>query len=501
MVDVVLFCEGTYPYVSGGVSSWIHAIISGMPEITFGLVFLAPSRPRERKLKYRLPENVREFVEIYIYDVAMADRPLAQESRQAWLSLERFFQGLARGQVEDLPGLLSSLEQPGAPGLRELAYSKPSWEMLLRSYNEVAPDLSFVDYFWTWRFIHFPLFQLLQAPLPQGKVYHTVTTGWSGFLAALARLKTGRPMVLTEHGIYTNERRIEVITADWIHVEAVQESGDSLGVLKRLWINLFKSLGKICYDFADPIYTLFEANRRLQIEMGAPPERTEIIPNGVPVAAFDRSLRELAPVDKSEPFRVGFVGRVVPIKDVKTFLLACHRLQAELPEARVYIIGPTDEDEEYFEECRSLTASLGMESYVTYTGPQNVRAWFPTLDVCVLTSVSEGQPLVVLEAFCFRVPCVTTDVGSCSELIYGREGEDRRLGAAGFITPVASPSDTAAAILQLARNPDLKERQGAAGRRRVEQYYDSVQMLASYREVYQRSISKETQRGGHRIQA
>jgi glycosyltransferase involved in cell wall biosynthesis len=491
MVDVVIFCEGTYPYVSGGVSSWIHALITGMPDLTFGLVFLAPTRNFKRDFKYKLPANVKEFVEIYIYDVAIVDRPPTGDSRAAWKSVEKFFNELADGQVADLEKLLPHL----TPGMRDLAYSRQSWDILLRSYHRLAPDLSFVDYFWTWRFIHFPLFQLLNAPIPEAKVYHTVTTGWSGFLAALARIRTGRPMLLTEHGIYTNERRIEVVTADWIHVEAVQDSGDALGVLKTLWINLFKSLGRLCYHFADEIYTLFEANRELQLEMGAPREKTHIIPNGVPVASLSRG--DVEPVPKSEPFRVGFVGRVVPIKDVKTFLLACHQLQAEAPEARVYIIGPCEEDREYYEECLNLTASLGLENYVVYTGPQNVKAWYPTLDVLVLTSVSEGQPLVILEGYCCNVPCVATDVGSCAELLYGREGEDRQIGAAGFVTPVAAPAETAAAILQLVRNPELKRRQGEAGRRRVERYYDSVQMLDSYHKVYEESIA----RGGHRVQA
>ena len=42
-IDVGLLLEGTYPYVSGGVSSWVHEIISGLPELTFGAIFLGAS--------------------------------------------------------------------------------------------------------------------------------------------------------------------------------------------------------------------------------------------------------------------------------------------------------------------------------------------------------------------------------------------------------------------------------------------------------------------------
>jgi glycosyltransferase involved in cell wall biosynthesis len=499
MLDVVIFCEGTYPYVSGGVSSWIHALISGMPELTFGLVFLAPTRNFNRHLKYKLPPNVRELVELYIYDLALVETPEQGDVQAAWKAVEDFFAGLARGKVTHFDRLLAALCPKSGPSLislSELAYSRQSWNILLRTYNQHGPDVSFVDFFWTWRFIHFPLFQLLNAPILEARVYHTVTTGWSGFLATLARLRSGRPMVLTEHGIYTNERRIEVVTADWIHVEAFHrgERADSLGVLKTLWINLFQSLGQLCYDWADSIYTLFEDNRRLQLEAGAPAEKIEIIPNGVMVPPVSRASKE-------EPFRIGFVGRVVPIKDVKTFLLACRQVQAGEPEARVYVIGPTEEDPDYFQECLSLSQSLGLEGFVTFTGPQNVQQWYPTLDVLVLTSVSEGQPLVILEAYCYEVPCVATEVGCCSELIFGREGEDRQLGAAGFVTPVASPRETAAAILQLAHSPELRQRQGMAGRRRVERYYDQVMMLERYRRVYTDNMKKESRLGGHRLQA
>ena len=56
--------------------------------------------------------------------------------------------------------------------------------------------------------------------LPAARVYHTLCTGYAGLFAARAHLETGRPALLTEHGIYTNERRIEITMADWLREEA-----------------------------------------------------------------------------------------------------------------------------------------------------------------------------------------------------------------------------------------------------------------------------------------
>lgn len=44
VVDVMLLLEGTYPFVAGGVSSWVHQLISGLPGITFGIVFIGGSQ-------------------------------------------------------------------------------------------------------------------------------------------------------------------------------------------------------------------------------------------------------------------------------------------------------------------------------------------------------------------------------------------------------------------------------------------------------------------------
>jgi hypothetical protein len=59
-------------------------------------------------------------------------------------------------------------------------------------------DQSFIDFFWTWRFSHLPLFRLVDAVIPRAAVYHSISTGYAGLLAALAKLRTGSPLLITE---------------------------------------------------------------------------------------------------------------------------------------------------------------------------------------------------------------------------------------------------------------------------------------------------------------
>ena len=102
----------------------------------------------------------------------------------------------------------------------------------------------------------------------------------------------------------------------------------------------------------------------------------------------------------------------------------------------------------------------------------------------MLTSFSEGQPLVILEAYARGVPVIATDVGACREMIEGRDAADRAIGPSGFVTRVAAPKETAAALVRLARDPQLRRRLGAAGCRRVAAYYQRRDMLAAYRALY-----------------
>jgi glycosyltransferase involved in cell wall biosynthesis len=92
-----------------------------------------------------------------------------------------------------------------------------------------------------------------------------------------------------------------------------------------------------------------------------------------------------------------------------------------------------------------------------------------------LTSLSEAQPLVALEAMGAGVPVVSTAVGGCAETIAG----------AGLLTPARSPRATADALLRLADDRDLRERLGAAGRRRVALRHRPQDVHGAYRALYE----------------
>ena len=140
------------------------------------------------------------------------------------------------------------------------------------------------------------------------------------------------------------------------------------------------------------------------------------------------------PSGSSRP-TLGLIGRVVPIKDIVTCIRAAAHVRDAVPDAEVLIIGPTDEDPQYFEDCKALVEELGLGDTVRFTGRMNILDALAQLDVVLLSSISEAQPLVLLEAGAAGLPCVTTDVGSCREIIVGPDGEVPHLGRAGFVAP------------------------------------------------------------------
>jgi glycosyltransferase involved in cell wall biosynthesis len=143
-----------------------------------------------------------------------------------------------------------------------------------------------------------------------------------------------------------------------------------------------------------------------------------------------------------------------------------------------------EEDPGYAARCRQLVARLGRGNRIHFVGPKPPAEIYSDLDVVVLTSFSEGQPLVILEAYAWGLPVVATDVGACREMIEGRTEEDRRIGPSGFVTRVAAPKETAAALVKLARDVRLRWRMGAAGHQRVTAYYQRHDMLSRYRGLY-----------------
>jgi glycosyltransferase involved in cell wall biosynthesis len=485
--DVCMILEGSYPYVVGGVSTWVHDLLTSMKDVSFSLVHIGVSRESAEEPKYEFPPNVLEFRQVPLMDTISWRGPRFARKKKAWEALEGFIDELGRNDTSGVRAILERLDPSNRDAITpyDVFHGKDFWNLLVRRYQQNYPEFSFIDFFWTLRFMALPLFRILYAELPEARLYHATCTGYAGLLGAVASVRTGAPLVITEHGIYTNERMIEITQAHWIYREKPSSlvPTKQVGALQSMWMQKFELLSRIAYDHAARIYTLYEGNRQLQVQGGAPPEKTGIIPNGIDIERFDGLSLEHQDGRRGPP-RVCMVGRVAPIKDVKTFIRAAKMVSEEMPEVRFQILGGRDEDESYFDECERLVRVLSLKNVFEFTGAVNMKDYYPGMSCLVMTSISEAQPFVLLEAMRVGIPVVASSVGACAELIFGSGSDDEAIGPAGYITNVRSPRETADAILAILRDPDKARVMGDAGRERVGRYYVRRAMLDAYRDVY-----------------
>jgi len=159
-----------------------------------------------------------------------------------------------------------------------------------------------------------------------------------------------------------------------------------------------------------------------------------------------------------------------------------HMVENEVPHAELFIMGPTDEDEQYYQECLQMVDSLGIKN-IHFLGLVNIKEYINQMDILLLTSISEGQPLAILEGMANSKPFVTTNVGSCRELIEGI-GDDE-FGPAGFAVPVMQYEQIANAVMKLCKDKNLRKTMGQSGYNRVSTRYKHSDFINSYRFLYQ----------------
>lgn len=473
-MKICLILEGSYPYVHGGVSSWTHQYISELSEHQFVLWLIGAKAEDRGKFVYQLPANVTEVHEVFLDD---ALRLPSSRKKLARFTDEEFqtLKALLNCQQPDWD-ILFDLFQTRRLDPMAFLQSNRFLSILTDLCLEKYPYTSFSSCFHTIRSMLLPVLYILGTEVPEADVYHAIATGYADVLAAMGSHIRKRPLLLTEHGIYTREREEEIIRAQWVVPE-----------FKSRWIRFFYMLSDAVYRRAQIVTSLFSRARETQIEMSCRPERCRVIANGI---HFDRfSAIPLKPEDGWVD--IGAVVRIAPIKDLITMIYAFFELKSRMPNVRLHILGGVD-DPEYDQECRDLAAHLGVQDLI-FTGRVDVVSYMEKLDFTVLTSISEGQPLSVLESLAAGRPCVTTDVGCCRELLDG-EGDDP-YGLAGYHVPPMHRDLLADALENMCRSRERRLMMGENGRKRVAAYYTNTQMIENYRQMY-REVEEN---GGNRI--
>uniref|UniRef100_A0A7C4GLB9 DUF3492 domain-containing protein n=1 Tax=Fervidobacterium thailandense TaxID=1008305 RepID=A0A7C4GLB9_9BACT len=463
-MKVCVIVEGTYPYVTGGVSNWLQMLMENMPDVEFEVVHLAPWRWM-RSFAYKLPSNVQR---VYEYPLFSADFETVDFS----IDLDGIFikiRELVDYKIRRCELFLELLKDVAGKKLDFILKTKEFWRFLTDVYSRYFSKEGFTRFYWTVVGFMVPILSAIQSLPPRADIYHSTTTGYAVLSAMAGKFYHGGKLIVTEHGIYHREREIEITKS-----KSIDE------IYKPVWIEIFKLISKAAYTSCDALTTLFEKNQLFQLELEADFRKMRIIPNGVNVDKFSAIQRE-----PHETFNIGIVGRVVPIKDIITAIKAFDLVVKQIPNARLYIIGPRDEDEEYYEKCVGLVELFGLADKVNFTGKANVLDYYKIIDVLLISSISEGQPLVQLEAMASGIPVVATNVGNCAEIALDPDGQS------GFIVEPKDYNAMAEKLIELAKNEEVYKFFSENGKRIAREKYNLKTMVESYKKLYQEVLNYE----------
>ena len=184
--DVCMVVEGTYPYLTGGVSTWVHQLISSMPQLTFAIAHISTQKDPTRRIKYELPGNVVEIRDLYLHQHVYSEpgkvrRRCLQSSD--WKRLREQLRMAARGEAFS-PATMQGLGQKFdrmEDFIATVDESKEGWQFICELYEEFAnPGTGILDFFWAARSIQLPLLGVLYQAMPDARVYHSASTGYAG---------------------------------------------------------------------------------------------------------------------------------------------------------------------------------------------------------------------------------------------------------------------------------------------------------------------------------
>jgi glycosyltransferase involved in cell wall biosynthesis len=316
-----------------------------------------------------------------------------------------------------------------------------------------------------------PRFKLRTVPLPIGR------KRWEGVRALKHWLSENSCDVLSTHSS----------TDSWLAAVAVV--GKRIPIVRTRHISAAvprNPLSRWLYSRPARIVTAGEALRRELIERnGIAPERVESVPTGADPNRYRPGDRTAARAQCGLPKEKMLIGIVATLRSWKG-----HRFLLEaLPEqATLVIVG----DGPQREALTARVAELKLGDRVFFGGTQqDVVPWMQALDVFALPSyANEGVPQALVQAMLVGLPCVTTPVGSISELAINEQ--------TALVVPPQDVPSLKAALARLVQDEHLRSTLGAAARQHCEQTMSVERMLDRMEAIYRQAAESYLRRSGVR---
>lgn len=232
------------------------------------------------------------------------------------------------------------------------------------------------------------------------------------------------------------------------------------------------------FEYVPAIIAVSDVMKNKLIELGAPAEKVKTIPYGI-------NLEQFAPKQEAKtayPLLLA-VGRFIPKKAPQITIRAFSQVLLEFPDAKLMMVGGREGE---YEKCVQLVNELGIGKSVIFQGvapPEQITQYMQQAHLFVQHSITapsgdmEGTPVSILEAAASGLPVVSTRHGGILDAIVE--------GHSGFLVDELDENGMAQKMLEILRNPQLRELMGAAARKHIEANYsmehqmDKLQQLLS----------------------
>lgn len=238
----------------------------------------------------------------------------------------------------------------------------------------------------------------------------------------------------------------------------------------------------------DHLLAVSQATQNEMVDAGIPESKITVLYNGIDTETWSRehvktTLRDELGILPSAPV-IGYVGRIMPEKDLETWLRSAAIVAKQYPQARFVLVGE-GRDGTTLDDLKSLALSLGIADQLVFPGfRRDLPQVYAAFDVFVMSSLREGLPNSILEAMALGVPVVTTDVAGAKELVVNKE--------TGFVVDQKDFNHLASSILTILQHDSVRTQMGQAGRHRVETEFSFLQRLRKIEDLYRQILGVET---------
>ncbi|MFI8948664.1 DUF3492 domain-containing protein [Streptomyces sp. NPDC053750] len=515
-----LLTEGGYPYVSGEAGLWCDRLVRGLGQHEFDVYALSRSECQDAEGWVPLPPQVSRVRTAPLWDAGddgvvhgrRARRRFAEYYGELVAALSTAAPGDSFGASAETSALEADRFASALYGLAELARDEGGLPGALRSDTAVraleracrapgahrsarearVPDLLTVAARLERALRPLSLDWYEDDGLGAVDLCHAASGGTAALPGLLARHFFDVPLLVTEYGV---RLRTHYLTEP-----------DSPPAIRSLLAAFHGRLAAETYRRAAVITPGNTHARRWQERCGADRAKLRTVYPGMDAAPFAEAgeageAGQLGAAGESPqgagPRTLVWVGRVEPAKDLVSLLHAFAEIRKAEPGARLRIVGTPGgpEGAAYHVHCKGLAAQLFPDeadgphavgrnpvSFEETGGPElpSRADAYASGALVVLSSVVEGFPAGLVEAMLCGRATVSTDVGAVVEVI----------GGTGLVVPPRNPRALAEACVALLRDPERRERLGAAARARALELFTVEQNVAAFHGIYLDILSR-----------